>query len=172
MKTGCIALFIMIAFTGWSQTFNQKAPDPKKNCELLVGPCTRDGFSTIHSNFDSAFKAEYPLYQPDKETIDQIRNQLEDINITLVMGTWCGDSREWVPRFYKIMDLAGFDYRNLTLICVDRDRKAGDYDISHLKIERVPTFIINRDGQELGRIVEVPDDLLEKDLLKWMMNHQ
>lgn len=85
------------------------------------------------------------------------------------MGTWCGDSRDWVPRFYKIMDMAGFNYKNLTLICVDRERKAGKLDISTLKIDRVPTFIVYKKKKETGRIVEVPSDLLEKDLLNYII---
>ena len=33
-----------------------------------------------------------------------------------------------------------------------------------LDIELVPTFIFYRNGEELGRIVETPEDTLEKDL--------
>ncbi len=82
------------------------------------------------------------------------------------MGTWCGDSKEWVPRFYKVMDQAGFNYRKMKLIAVDRNKKAGDLDISALHIERVPTFIFYKKKKELGRIIEVPYDLIEKDMLK------
>lgn len=163
-----IIMSVMLTIPALSQKLNQKGHDPKKNCELLIGLCSRDGFATINSNFDSAYRAEYPLYQPDKSVIEQLKPNLKGIRITLVMGTWCGDSREWVPRFYKIMDQAAFNYKNLTLICVDRDKKAGNYDVSTLKIERVPTFIIYKKKKELGRIVEVPYDLLEKDLLKWI----
>ena len=64
------------------------------------------------------------------------------------------------------MDLVGFNYRKLELIAVDRDKKAGDLDIAELKIERVPTFIFYKKKKELGRIIEVPYDLIEKDILK------
>lgn len=82
------------------------------------------------------------------------------------MATWCGDSRDWVPRFYKIMDELDFKSKNLTLICVDRDKKAPGTKVEELNIEKVPTFIFYRKKKELGRIIEVPGDLLEKDILK------
>jgi len=38
-------------------------------------------------------------------------------------------------------------------------------DISALKIERVPTFIVYDGIKELGRIIETPAETLEEDLL-------
>jgi hypothetical protein len=35
-----------------------------------------------------------------------------------------------------------------------------------MKIKRIPTFIIYKKKREIGRIVETPGDLIEKDLLK------
>jgi thiol-disulfide isomerase/thioredoxin len=163
-------LFLLFPIALPAQTLNQKASDHKRNNEMLIGYCNSDGFKMIQSNFDSAFQVEYPLYQPDKATVEQLKGKMKNIRITIVMGTWCGDSREWMPRFYKVMDQAGFKYNNLTLICVDHEKKAPVPGLSNLKIERVPTFILYRKKHELGRIVEVPADLLEKDILKIVAN--
>jgi thiol-disulfide isomerase/thioredoxin len=94
---------------------------------------------------------------------------LNGIKITLVMATWCGDSKEWVPRFYKILDELNFNYKNLTLISVDRDKKAAGTEVETLNIERDPTFIFYNKKTELGRIIEVPVDLLEKNMLKILL---
>ncbi len=152
-----------------SMTFaqmNQKTSDEKKGNEMLIGYCNRDGFTSVNSNFDSAFRAEYPIYKADEATLKQLAGKLNDIEVTVVMATWCGDSKEWVPRFYKIMDNLDFPYKNLTLICVDRSKKAPGTHVDTLKIELVPTFIFYRNKTELGRIVEVPADLMEKEILK------
>ncbi len=163
-----VALLLFPAMT-FAQKLNQKTIDPKKNNEMLVGYCNRDGFSTVNSIFDSVYKVEYANYHPDAETMTQLAGKLKGIKITLVMATWCGDSRDWVPRFYKIMDDLNFNYKNLTLICVDREKKATGTTVEKLNIEKVPTFIIYRKKKELGRIIEVPVDLLEKDILKILM---
>jgi len=156
----------MLPIALWSQSLNQKAEDPKRNNEMLIGYCNRDGFKMIQSNFDSVYQAEYALFHPDKATLDQLRGKLKKLKVTVVMGTWCGDSKDWIPHFYKIMDQVGFDYKNLTLICVDHEKKAAVKNLSKLKIERIPTFIFYHKKHELGRIIETPADLLEKDMLK------
>ncbi len=166
MKNLSLLIILLVPLFASAQKLNQKGTDPKKHNEILLGYCNRDGFGTINSNFDSAYRAEYAIYKPDEPTLTQLKPALKGITIKLVMGTWCGDSKEWVPRFYKVMDQAGFNYRKMKLIAVDRNKKAGDLDISALHIERVPTFIFYKKKKELGRIIEVPYDLIEKDMLK------
>jgi thiol-disulfide isomerase/thioredoxin len=133
---------------------------------MLIGYCNRIGFATVNSNFDSAYKAEYPVYHADEATMKQLATKLKGVKVTIVMATWCGDSKEWVPRFYKIMDQLNFNYKNLKLICVDRAKKAPGTKVDDLKIDLVPTFIFYRKKMELGRIIEVPADLMEKEILK------
>jgi len=160
-----LAVLILPAIT-FAQKLNQKTSDEKKGNEMLIGYCNRDGFATVNSNFDSAFKAEYPIYHADEATMKELSGKLKGVTVTVVMATWCGDSKEWVPRFYKIMDELDFAFKNLTLICVDRSKKAPGTNVDALKIELVPTFIFYRKKVELGRIVEVPGDLMEKEILK------
>ena len=169
MRNLIFVALILFPVMAIAQKLNQKTIDPKKNNEMLIGFCNRDGFATINSVFDSVYKVEYPVYQADAETMKLLAGKLKGIRITLVMATWCGDSREWVPRFYKIMDQLDFNYKNLTLICVDREKKAPETTVENLNIEKVPTFIIYRKKKELGRIIEVPVDLLEKDILTILM---
>jgi len=166
MKKAAILLLLLMPFIVNAQEMNRKGTDPKKNNEILLGYCNREGFSTINSNFDSAYRAGYDIYLPDDSTLNLLRPALKDISVKLVMGTWCGDSKEWVPRFFKVMDLAGFNFDNLEMIGVDRDKKAGDLNIEDLKVDRVPTFIFFNKEKETGRIIEVPYDLIEKDMLK------
>lgn len=166
MKNLVFLILFMLPSMAFSQVLNQKTTDPEKNNEMLIGYCNSDGFITINSNFDSAYQIEYSVYRADLATMKHIAKKLQDIEVTVVMATWCGDSKEWVPRFYKIMDELNFNYNNLTLICVDRSKKACGTNVETLYIEKVPTFIFYRKKVEIGRIIEVPADLLEKDILR------
>lgn len=166
MKTLFLITLLVFPFLTMAQKLNNKATDEKKSNEMLIGYCNRDGFKTINSNFDSAYKAEYPLYRTDAETMKQLAQKMKGIKITVVMATWCGDSKEWVPRFYKIMDEMNFKYKNLSLICVDRAKKAADTHVETLKVDLVPTFIFYRKRTEIGRIIEVPAGIFEKEILK------
>lgn len=165
MKKLFFITLILLPSLIFAQKLNQTTMDPKKNNEMLVGYCNREGFSSVNCNFDSAYKAEYPLYHPDEASIKQLAKKIKGIRITLVMATWCGDSKEWVPRFYKIMDELGYNYKKLTVISVNRNKEAPETTAKDLKIERVPTFIFYRNKVEIGRIVETPSGLLEKDIL-------
>jgi hypothetical protein len=166
MKKLLFLALLLIPVITFAQELNQKITDEKKGNEMLIGYCNRDGFASVNSNFDSAFKAEYPIYKADEATLKQLAEKLKGVEITVVMATWCSDSKEWVPRFYKIMDNLDFAFKNLTLICVDRSKKAPGTNVEELKVELVPTFIFYRNKAELGRIVEVPADLMEKEILK------
>jgi hypothetical protein len=166
MRKTISLLILLLPVALWAQNMNQKVHDEKRNNEMLIGYCNRDGFKMINSNFDSTFQAEYAAFQPDKATLDQLSGKLKKLKVTVVMGTWCGDSKDWVPRFYKIMDQIGFDYKKLTLICVDHMKTAPVNSLPKLKIERVPTFIFYHKKHEIGRIVETPSGLFEKDMLK------
>ena len=166
MKKLLFLTLMIIPALAFTQKLNQKTTDEKKNNEMLTGYCNRDGFATVKCDFDSAYKAEYSAYHADEATMKQLSEKLKGVKVTIVMATWCSDSKEWVPRFYKIMDQLNFDYNNLTLICVDRTKKAPTTNVEDLKVDLVPTFIFSRNEAELGRIVEVPADLMEKEILK------
>lgn len=163
MKTIWIILIALFSAQGFAQVLNQKTMDEKKHHEILVGYCNREGFATC--SFDSAYRANYGPYAPDTAVLRLLSKGLDNISMKVIMGTWCGDSKEQVPRFYKILDLLKFDYSRLSLICVDRTKSAPGIDIAPLKINLVPTFIFYRDDKEIGRIVETPAVSLEKDLL-------
>ncbi len=68
---------------------------------MLIGYCTREAFND--TSFSEWWNEEYDMYEVDVETAEEIKDNLEDVEIKLVMGTWCSDSRREVPRFYKIL---------------------------------------------------------------------
>jgi len=161
-----VFLSLLLSFS-WG-SFAQKEPqiqtDPKKQNPMLVGKIKRTHLQT--TDFNTWYQKEYTEYKPDANTILQLKPLLKGVRIVLVMATWCSDSRREVPRFYQILDQAGFKEKRMSVLCVDRDKKAGKFESSSLDIKLVPTFIIYKKGREWGRIIETPVESLEKDLLK------
>ena len=114
--------------------------------------------------YSSWYLEGYSSYEPDPAIIDELkRTDVSDYTITIVLGTWCPDSRREVPRFMKIIDLWGFPDEKIRFIGVDINKVAplADYDV--LGIVRVPTFIFFKNNSEVGRIIEVPVTSLEQD---------
>jgi hypothetical protein len=160
----CI-LFVMtfLPLVIFSQEINKKVTDPKSDKEILIGYCDRSGLEK--GEFGRSFEEYYNVYEPDKDVLTKLKQKQEGLEILIVLGTWCSDSQEQVPKFFKILDKIKFSKKDVQMICVDRDKKAGDVDIINYNIQKVPTFIIYRKGREIGRIIEIPYATLEKDLL-------
>lgn len=128
----------------------------------MLNLCTREELVSF-PEMKEVYRTEYDSYHPDSVTISLLKPLIKGKEITIVMGTWCGDSKSQVPHFYKVLDAAGVSADEITLICVNEDKKAEDGLIDHLNIERVPTFIFSENKQESGRITELPVSTLEKD---------
>lgn len=113
------------------------------------------------------FNDYYSHYETDKNVIKQLSSLLKDITIKGFMGTWCDDSRREIPNFYKVLDEAGFNYKNLEMVTVNRQKKANGLE-QGFNVLRVPTFIFYKNGKEIGRFVEhtVNGNSIEGDFLK------
>jgi thiol-disulfide isomerase/thioredoxin len=145
-----------------AQDTNKIIQDEESGEPMLIGHCTRTAFAD--SSFSGWFKSEYKMYIPDSITVREIEYNLNDVKTTIIMGTWCSDSREQVPHFFKVMDEAGYPENDITIICVNHDKKDSSGSVDSLNIELVPTFIFYRDGKEIGRIIETPLKTMEEDL--------
>ncbi len=148
----------------FGQDYNQKIIDEERGDTLLIGFCTREVFEDpLYSKW---FVEEYDFYTPVFENQELLQTLLREIDITIVMGTWCSDSKMQVPAFYKILDELKYDTDELTLINVDRKKQSPGNLTHDLDIELIPTFIFYKDKEELGRIVEIPNATLEKDIFR------
>lgn len=136
--------------------------DPKKGEDMFVGAVTREGLT----NISTWFSEEYNLYSPDSSAIEFLKSNREKLPyLFLVMGTWCGDSKEHVPHFYKIADLIDYPLEKIFVVAVDRNKKGGDFCLADFDITLVPTFIFTSKGEEIGRIIETPVVSIEQDMV-------
>lgn len=135
--------------------------DPSGN---LIGIANKESF--LEAPFNEWFTPNYEAYETDKKVMAKLTPLLKDVTIKAFMGTWCGDSQEQTPVFYKILDEAKFNFDHLELITVNRSKVTPDNLQEGFNIERVPTFIIYKNDKEIGRFVEYPRESVEADLLK------
>lgn len=157
-------IFMFVNQVSMAQQLNMTVIDSVRNREVLVDFIDRTGLQT--GEFADWYAKEYPGYAPDRAIVEQLKQTISDIRIVVVMASWCGDSKEQVPRFLKILDQVGFDPEKCLMIGVDSQKQARDVDVSVFDIERVPTFIFYRNEVEIGRIVETAVVSLESDMLQ------
>jgi len=159
-----ITLFLLLTATlaGESQQVNKTIIDPKLGKEVMIGYCNKTGLEK--GPIGTEFSSEFEAYKPQKKYIEKLTSPIDAVEFTIVLGTWCSDSREQVPRFYKILDQTGYNPKRVKVIGVDSNKSAILVDIRDLNIQRVPTFIVYKNGIEVGRIIETPEKKLERDL--------
>jgi len=95
-------------------------------------------------------------YQPDDALVARLKAIDEPMHLEVVMATWCGDSRQHVPRLLKSIATANNPNITVDLIGVGPEFVTPMETIAGDNITNVPTVIVERNGVELGRFVETP----------------
>jgi hypothetical protein len=134
--------------------------------EILEGRISQKDLSARYSWFDDTRQK----YLPDDSVVNALMPYSRQLDFVVVMGTWCSDSHKHVPAFYALMDALQIGDKHIELIGVDRQKRGGTVDVTPMRIESIPTFIVFYKGKEIGRIVEAPQVSLEQDLLQMLQN--
>lgn len=162
-KTTLLLILFAITFTLKAQ--NKTIEDNRLKKQILYGKITLEAFQKdICKNW---YNPEYNNYTPRVKILSKLQNEsFNNINITVIFGSWCHDSHREVPRFIKILKELKFPFSQLTLNALDTYKHSPDFDTKANNINKVPTIIVYCNGNEIGRIIETPRISLEKDLLK------
>jgi tetratricopeptide (TPR) repeat protein len=167
-KLSIISLFFLFACSVKSpqsvQVINQET-FTSNGGSMLIGKCSRGAL--LREPYSRWFVKNHAEYQADTAQLTSLKSKINEITVTLFMGTWCGDTQREVPRFVKIQDYLGFKI-NYVMVDNDPDRykQSPTHEEAGKNIFRVPTFIVEKNGVEIGRIIEHPVESLEKDLVK------
>lgn len=148
-----------------SQNINQTVKGTNGKLKLL-GKIDKKGLT--EEPFNDWFEQNYEAYLVNTRLVKTYKNQIEDYKVKVFLGTWCGDSKREVPRFYKVLESVKFPKDQLAVIAVDRTadayKQSPTGEEKGLNIHRVPTFIFYKDGKEVNRIVESPKTTFELDI--------
>lgn len=165
----CLAIFcfaLCYKFLTTSYIPEGMFEDPKTGKAMLLGKIAIDELK--QDPFTDWYFDEFDSYEVDQELISAISDP-NQYNYDIFLGTWCGDSRREVPRIEKIFIDLGIDFKNVNIITVDREKVSPGNEQEGEDIRFVPTLIIKKGGNEVGRIVESPSSesaSLESDLFE------
>lgn len=150
MKQLFIVCFLFLALNSSAQ--NYEAFADRDSSKMYVGFISEELLKS-----DSAFKwyaKAQSIYTPKQPVVKIFADNKDSVQLLVVMGTWCEDSHFVIPRFYKILEAAGFNKTNVPLLAVDRNKRDKTHLTHTLNITHVPTIIVYKNGKELGRVVE------------------
>lgn len=140
--------------------------DPKTGKPMLLGKITIEELQ--QEPFNEWYQMEFDGYEVDTELTNAISDPGQ-YTYEVFLGTWCGDSRRELPRMEKIFNEMGIDMSNVLIVTLDRDKISPNGEQEGKDIRYVPTLIVSKDNQEIGRIVESPSSetaTLESDLFE------
>jgi thiol-disulfide isomerase/thioredoxin len=144
---------------------NQQILDLALNKEILIGYCNRDAYKI--ERYKRWFDDWYERQEPEVYVLNKLdKSFLEKLEIIVFGATWCGACRVETARFYKIFDMLGISFDNVSLLYLNRQKKIPGMELDSFNISRVPTFVFKLNNKEIGRITEQPKDTLEADLLE------
>ncbi len=123
-----------------------------KNRKVLRGLITRADIE--NDTAFSWFKKNYNLGRPDASAVAAFKQHANNFHILIFGGTWCSDTQNLLPQFYRLTDAAGYADSSITLIGVDNEKTTLDNLNKTFHLINVPTFIVLKDGKEVGRVVE------------------
>lgn len=101
----------------------------------------------------------------NQESIKQLKSVASPIKIIGVFGFWCHDSQREVPRMIELLKTVDNPNIKVQFIALDTDKEEPNNRHQDYQVKFTPTFIVLKDGVELGRIVEKPKLSLEQDLV-------
>lgn len=154
---GCLLLSAM----SWAQT-SSTASNGKK---VLKG---KIDMKTLMNDSSAAwFYSGVNKYQPNDNMLNYVKDNRGKFNVVAVIGTWDDASRKALPALYKVIILAGSpDEQILTF---GADEKLQTDAPTDYKVKKLPTFIVFREGKEIGRINADTDDTIESALAKILL---
>jgi hypothetical protein len=137
-------------------------PEAKPEKPVLIGEVSRDQVeATVPDWVEAEVAAEI-----DAEAARALAAVEPGGKVTVYFGTWCSDSKRELARLWRAFDEIGGEVPfEIHWIGVDRDKKEPADLVAGADLRYVPTFVVVRDGREVGRIVETSPHGIENDLL-------
>jgi thiol-disulfide isomerase/thioredoxin len=155
MKKYLLTLLLLIIATAglFAQAQYEASQDPK-HPEVKV---VRGLINKYQIQNDTAFKWFGPNqggYKADTATLNAFERAKGKYQFVIFGGTWCEDTQFLLPKFYKLQEQSGFPDEGITLFGVNRAKTSLGNIAKAFNIINVPTFIVMKDGKEIGRVVE------------------
>ncbi|OGG43513.1 MAG: hypothetical protein A3F84_29580 [Candidatus Handelsmanbacteria bacterium RIFCSPLOWO2_12_FULL_64_10] len=124
----------------------------------LVGEVTPDSLLR-HS---PEWGPEMRFYEPYRQAVEALKAQGQAAEVVAVFSAFCGRCRVQVPRLMRVVAEVASPNLKARYIAVPG---VIDSTMERYRVRFLPTFIVLRDGREIGRITERPRASVEEDLV-------
>lgn len=170
MKSLFVAFLIMLACTAQAQKPYAISKDEETGGLVFKGPIT-----LADLNGEPSFKwmkKGMEGYEPDANAVTYLTKALRPYTLIVLMGTWCDDSQNLIPKLAKVLQAAKFPMQQMAMWGVDRAKQTGGIENKTFELKKVPTIIVFKGNREVGRIVESVNRSVEIDLAQILQKEE
>ena len=128
----------------------------------LTGPVTE---KQILEN-DRIYEIYIDRYTPDSVAIDYLMNIKEPVKLMVFLGSWCRESKKYMPRLMKTLRETDSEKIDVEYIGADAQKKYPESFLNMHQIKYIPTVVVLKADKEIGRIVEEPQKPIELELME------
>ena len=166
MKHFLLAFFslLIFSFAGKAQQYETLTDSLHPKEKILKGIISKSDLAN-NPDYNKWYTESQKIYPvPNEDAVKGMRKNKDNINIVIFGGTWCEDTQNLLPKFYQLIDKSGYPETKIILIAVDRQKTTVNNLHITYNITNVPTFIVLKDGKEVGRVVEYGKGDMVKEL--------
>ncbi|MAO66341.1 MAG: hypothetical protein CL666_15215 [Balneola sp.] len=128
----------------------------------LTGPVTE---KQILEN-DRIYEIYIDRYTPDSVAIDYLMNMKEPVKLMVFLGSWCRESKKYIPRLMKSLREADAKNIHVEYVGVNAQKNSPESFLNMHQIKYIPTVVVLKGDKEIGRIVEEPQQPIELELME------
>lgn len=119
----------------------------------------------LQSNRNFAwFNANYSNYTCNASAITELAKLGGTIHFIAFGGSWNEGTKTLLPQFYKAIDEAKINRGRVILYFLDRDFRSQQGFEASFGITNLPTILVMKGNEEIGRISAIPSNPIEAEL--------
>lgn len=115
---------------------------------------------------DKVFQIYIDRYQPDEDAVEFLKSVEDSVSLIVFIGSWCRESKKYIPGLIKTLEVVDSPYITLKYVGVDEQKKIPETFLKTFQIKYIPTVVVQKGREEIGRIEEAPQQLIEQDLVE------
>lgn len=136
--------------------------ESKQKPTILVGEITYPDVLKTYPYF----LATHSSVKASPASIEQLKYISEPTHLTVYFGVWCHDSIREVPLLMQLLEEINNPNISYQLISLDMKKQEPQGRAKANEVLYTPTIIVYQNQEELGRIIEKPEQDLASDLVK------
>ncbi len=149
----CIICILSANATIGQTQYKVSYDSTRKNVKVLTGII--DKYLVLNDTAFTWYASNHKGYTlSDSSILKAFQKSKDSVQYIVFGGTWCEDTQNILPKFFKIQEKAGVADNRITFFGVDGNKKSLGNITTAMNIKNVPTIIVMKHGKEIGRVVE------------------